>query len=532
VRFVRFSSRISRRGVGGIALSLALAGVLAGCSTGSIPDGGEKPIAQLRIPMNSDLESYYDQGLEWESCEKGYRCAAVNAPLDWEHPDRSISLALIEHRATGKRLGSLLVNPGGPGESGVNLVGGDVDDAVTPAVARHYDVIGFDPRGVGYSTAVKCGGARGLDGLLYSTVPGAIGSKSWIAGQLAKSRAFAKACEHGTGALLAHVDTVTAARDLDLLRAVLGDKKLNYLGYSYGAYLGTVYAGLYPKNVGRMVFDGPENPWSGGGSVNGSGADDATVDQAAAFEGDLNTFLARCLRGDKAATGKGTCPFTGSLTDAQAAVSAMLAAAASHPLHGRDGRELNAATLATAIDQPLYDPSTWPDLASALTKVGKSDASGAFELADEYNERGSDGKYDDNFNEASFAINCLEYGPSYDLKFDARELTELRKAAPILGAYEAYGDLECAGWPYGPTTFPEPIHAPGAAPILLVATTGDPATPYAAAKELGRQLDSGHLVTFHGEGHTAYDLGHACVDHAVDEFLDDGIVPKADPQCS
>jgi pimeloyl-ACP methyl ester carboxylesterase len=514
-----------------VAVIAAVSLALTGCSAlASLTDGGNGndgqtvPIAQLRVPMTSALRSYYEQKIDWQSCGKPYECAYIQAPLDWSDPGgRSIHLALIKHPASGKRVGALLVNPGGPGASGTEMVGDGWENAVDSAVSKRYDVIGFDPPGVGESSAVKCGGAKGLDAYLYGTVPGTIGSASWIEADKAKSVAFAQACKRDTGALLAHVDTITAAHDLDLIRATLGEKKLDYLGYSYGTYLGTVYAGLYPENVGRMVFDGPDDPWYG----SGGGSDS----QAAGFDDDLDVYLKSCLRNDKEAVGTRVCPFTGSFADASHTVEHELAAAGEHPIDNSDGRKLNAATLATAISQAMYDTSSWPELTDMFTQVAERKSTVAFELADEYNDRNSNGTYQDNLNEASQAIDCLEDGSSIDLRYDATELSQLRKSAPILGQYQSYSDLICAGWPYGPTPFPDPIHASGAAPIVLVGTTGDPATPYSGAVALAKQLDSAHLVTFHGEGHTAYDEGNACVDNAVDGYLIDGTVPAKGLQC-
>jgi pimeloyl-ACP methyl ester carboxylesterase len=329
-----------------------------------------------------------------------------------------------------------------------------------------------------------------------------------------------------TGPLIAHVDTINAAHDLDVVRAALGEKKLNYLGYSYGTYLGTVYAGLYPANVGRMVFDGPDNPWAD----DGNGPTDDS--QAIAFDDDLVAFLTSCLAGSVKATGHIPCAFSGSLASTKMLVETLLSSADRHPIPNSDGRVLDGATLATGISDALYDTSEWPDLNKAFTQVIAGKATEAFVLADEYNDRDSDGSYYDNSTAAFDAITCLEGGHSVDLASDASELKYLKKYAPMLGPYNAYGDLACSGWTFGPSVFPQPIHAAGSGPILMVATTGDPATPYGEAKQLAKQLVTSHLITYHGEGHTAYDEGHPCVDKAVDDYLLNGIVPASDPQCS
>jgi pimeloyl-ACP methyl ester carboxylesterase len=507
-----------------------LSGVVTAC--GQLPDlsgkSADVPISRMRVPMTAALRPYYRQAIAWAPCGGGYQCGDISAPLSWLDPGgKSIRLALIKHDATGKSIGSLLVNPGGPGGSGVEFVGSGVGNAVDGLIESSYDVIGFDPRGVGASTPVKCFTPKQEDDYLYRPTVGAIGSTAWVSDQRHRADLLAKACAKNTGSLIAHVDTISAAHDMDLIRSALGEQKLNYLGYSYGTYLGTDYAGLYPSRVGRMVFDGADDPWSGSGPSSGGG----NASQVQGFEGDLDLYLASCIADDARAVGSGACPFKGSLAAAEEQVSHLLAAADKTHLRNFDGRELDSATLATAIETPLYNTVQWPELTAMLAEYRRGDAHDAFVLADEYNGRNSDGTYDDNSVFANLAIGCLESGSLYDLNDDAFELQQFRRAAPILGEYAAYGDLACSGWRYGPTPFPKPISAAGTGPILVVGTTGDPATPYFEAKALAAQLDGGHLVTFHGEGHTAYDEGHACVNAAVDAYLLRGVVPARDPDC-
>jgi hypothetical protein len=188
-------------------------------------------------------------------------------------------------------------------------------------------------------------------------------------------------------------------------------------------------------------------------------------------------------------------------------------------------------TLATAIDDALYDPTDWPDLTRMFIQLQDRNPKEAFLFADDYNDRNPDGTYDDNNDLAHLAIGCLEEGPAVDLKFDRREATELRKLAPVLGIYSAYSDLACSGWKYGPSPFPNPVRDAGKNSILVIGTTGDPATPYVDAQNLAKQLNNATLVTYHGEGHTAYDRGDACIDRTVDSYLLHYTVPYADPQC-
>lgn len=506
------SRRWRRLGVfAAIAVTLSLA--LSGCFPVAHP-----PVTSTPRPekVSSALAPFYGQHVGWSTCGK-FQCAKVKVPLEWSDPSSgSIELALIRHYATGKRLGSLLVNPGGPGASGVGFVRDSLDYAVDKNLQQHYDIVGFDPRGVGASTAVKCYGAKQMDDYLFGITPGQRGSDAWIQASTREATAFASACKKNTGSLLGQVGTTSAARDLDVLRAVLGDAKLNYLGYSYGTLLGATYAGLYPKRVGRMVLDGALDPSSTSFDVN--------LGQSKGFEQELSSYLTDCL-------GRKGCPFSGSLDDALSTVSNLLASLDASPIRNSDGRELGADTMVTAIIYPLYDASAWSTLDSLFKDVMHGSARVAFILADGYYDRNSDGTYSDNSTEAFTAINCLDYSSDADPATMRKQAAELTKAAPVIGPYMSYGDIGCAVWPYKPTRQEAPIHAAGAPPIIVVGTTGDPATPYQWAVNLSHQLDSGHLVTYHGHGHTAYNKSNSCVNDAVDGFLVNGTVPKTDPEC-
>jgi len=482
--------------------------------------GGSHSHTSTPAPEKVDpaLSSFYGQKLTWTDCADDMQCTTATAPLSWKDPSAgSIKLALIRQPAKGTKLGSLLVNPGGPGGSGYDFVKDSIDYATDARLQQNFDIVGFDPRGVGRSTAVKCYDATKMSHYLYDITPGARGSDAWISAQEKSSSDFAQACKKNTGALLGDVDTVSAARDLDLLRAVLGDTKLNYLGYSYGTYLGATYAGLYPKKVGRMVLDGALDP----AATNF----DVTEVQSKGFESALRAYLTDCL--DKAKT----CPFTGTVDDGMNTIKQLLASVERSPIRNSDGRELGANTLLTAIIYPLYDATAWSYLSQMFSQVMSGEASYAFQLADGYNSRNADGTYKDNSTEAFMAINCLDYSYDDDPAVMRKQAAELAKAAPVIGPYMAYGDIGCATWPYKTTTTRGPIHAAGAAPIVVVGTTNDPATPYVWAQNLASELDSGHLVTYHGQGHTAYNKSNSCVNDAVDDYLVKGTVPTTDPMC-
>jgi pimeloyl-ACP methyl ester carboxylesterase len=469
--------------------------------------------------VSADLAPFYEQVLTWTSCEKEMQCATATAPLDWTEPARdSIDLALIRHAATaGAPIGSVLVNPGGPGGSGYDFIADSLDYAVSADLQKRFDIVGFDPRGVNRSSAVSChDDPAELDAFLYDITPGAVGSDEWIAAAQAANTAFGQRCLDQTGDLLGFVDTVSAARDLDLLRAVLGDKKLNYLGFSYGTLLGATYAELYPKNTGRLVLDGALDPTSS--------SFDVSLTQAEGFESAMRAFLADCASASE-------CPFSGSIDDSMLKIRALLDRLDASPIRNTDGRELGSNAMTSAIVLPLYSQDNWPYLQQLFAAVMKGDAQLAFTLADSYNGRDVDGTYIDNSLEARLAINCLDYSSQADVSVMRAEAAQLAAAAPVLGKQLAYGDLGCLGWPVAAASQRPVIDGAGAADILVVGTTNDPATPYSWAQALAQQLETGHLVTYEGEGHTAYNKSNDCVDSAVDDYFIKGTVPASDPMC-
>lgn len=509
--------RSPRRGrAAALAGALVAILVLSGCvpsflrpsTSESTPTGEE---------VGAGLEEYYGQVLAWERCGDALDCATAKAPLDWDAPgEGEVELALVRHQATGERIGSLLVNPGGPGGSGYDFVKDSLDYAVGEPLQQRFDVVGFDPRGVGRSSAVACYEPADMDSYLFDIVPGERGSDEWIENVRQVKTDFGDACDDNTGALLGEVDTKSAARDLDMLRAALGDAQLNYLGYSYGTFLGATYAGLFPEKVGRLVLDGAIDP--------AAQEEDVSREQAVGFESALRAYLADCLAGDD-------CPFTGGVDAAMDEVSRLLASVDASPMRGTDGREVGADTLVTAIVYPLYSADSWPYLSQMFDAVMLGDADAALSFADGYYGRNADGTYNDNSTESFLAINCLDYQYQSDVAVMREKAEEISAAAPVIGPYFGYGDLGCITWPYASSAERAPISAEGAAPIVVVGTTNDPATPYDWAVALADQLESGVLVSYEGEGHTAYNKSNDCVDGAVEAYLIDGTVPSDGTEC-
>lgn len=464
----------------------------------------------------ADLLPFYEQNVSWSDCNSGFECAMVRAPLDWSDPSAGeIELSVIRQRAlSGEAVGSLLTNPGGPGASGVELIRDSVDFAVGDALQQSYDVIGFDPRGVGESTAVHCLDATEMDAYLFDIPADPRGSDGWTAERTEWNAQFAEACEAASDGILPYVTTEFSARDMDLLRAVLGDTELNYLGYSYGTFLGATYAKLYPERVGRMVLDGALDPAVSGTAVG--------TTQAVGFESALRAYMADCLSGSD-------CPFRGTVDEGMADLGTLLASVDASPIPASDGRLLGADSLLTGIIAALYSEGSWPYLTSALEDTLQGNADVAFQLADFYYNR-QGGVYLDNSTEAFRAYNCMDYPLDTTPEQQAEADALIAAEAPTIAPYWA-GPDSCLDWPYAPTGTRGAITAEGAAPIVVVGTTNDPATPYEWSVSLAEQLASGVLITRVGEGHTGYNKGNVCVDSAVESYFLEGTVPQDGLRC-
>lgn len=489
----------------------ALVALLSGCTAVPAP-------SETGVP--SGFEAIYEQQVFWNPCNDGFDCTTVSAPVDWSDPNSDrIQLAVVRQESTNTTKGSLLTNPGGPGGSGFDFV--SFGYAVTPAAKADYDVIGWDPRGVGRSTRVVCyTDPKQTDGDLYDTFADPYGSQGWIDEQTDRQKSFADACEAGSGELLAHMDTASNARDMDLIRAVVASDKLNYVGYSWGTYLGTVYAQLFPQNVGRMVLDGAYDP-----SLSGF---ELAQQRMVGFDLAFRSYMQNCLNGDG-------CPFSGDIAVALGQATALIATADSTALKADDGRVLDTATLGTAVANELYYQAYWGDLTALLVAFAAGDPGPAFAAADSYNGRAAGGGYSENGLEITLAVACLDYGYASDTVATLDRLAQIDAAAPIVGTFIArddfaVADTACRNWPVPPVAPPATWNA-ATPPIVVVGTTRDPATPYIWSQALVKQLADAVLVTRDGDGHTGYNKSNSCVDTAVDAYLLDGVVPASDPQC-
>ncbi len=503
---------------------LAVAGLLlSGCSSGGSPNGSSAPadsapvaasspdrspaaLAPLPTAVPAALKPYYRQRLAWHDCAglSGLQCATLRAPLDYAHPSAGdVKLAVARKTATGPgpRIGSLLVNPGGPGGSAIDYLQYAAGQYPAPVSAR-YDMVGLDPRGVARSEPIKCLDDSDMDA--FTQVDTTPDNQAGINALAAADRKFAAGCKQHSGRLLPHVSTIESARDMDLLRAALGDNRLNYVGKSYGTFLGATYAGLFPSRVGHLVLDGAMDP-----SLSSL---DMSRTQAGGFETAFEAFAEDCVQHTD-------CPMGENTAAANAYIDHFLASLDAHPLPTGEKRQLGEALGTTALLEAMYSKDQWVPLREALRKANDGDGSGLLAFSDRYYMRDGKGVYS-NLMAANAAVNCLDLPPAAKGPADITSaLPAFRQASQHFGTDFAWMSLSCAYWPVHATGRPERIPARGAAPIVVIGTTRDPATPYAWARSLAHQLTSGRLLTYDGDGHTAYAAGSDCIDTAVNAYL-------------
>jgi pimeloyl-ACP methyl ester carboxylesterase len=502
-----------------VALPVAMVVALAGCTVPSFaPKGG------------SDVPESGQSATKWTPCDdipqdlvgRGasgmeYDCASVPVPEDWNNPGKgqkfTIAMIRVRSKRQHNRIGSLLINPGGPGGSGIDtavyLSFGQTLGGLPTEITDRFDIIGFDPRGVGRSDPIKCISNSDQDAS-FAAVPDPV-SQADFDSYVALNKKIATECGQKYGAELPFFSTEQAAKDMDSLRAAVGDPKLSYLGFSYGTLLGATYAQLFPTKIRAMVLDGAVDPKQ-------SYVESSEV-QAKGFERAFTNFSAWCQKTPN------DCPIA---PDARKAVTDALADAAKKPVPGTDGRKATPGWIFVAVISSLYTESGWQTLANAVADLKQGDAKGIFTLADQYAERDANGNYSNLF-DANLAVNCADTdaAPSVD---EVRKLQgEWRQKYPLFGGSLAVGMLPCSFWPGKRDPYPAGA-ASGAPPIVVVGTTGDPATPYENTADLAGMLGVGHVLTWEGEGHTAYP-STTCIVSAVDKYLLDLTVPQEGLRC-
>ncbi|NML52792.1 alpha/beta hydrolase [Streptomyces sp. R302] len=481
--------------------ALAVGGLLlAGCTSTPAPTSDAGPAS-----------SPASRGLDWKPCDGAgaeWRCATARVPLDHAKPaGATLGVALIRKEATDrkKRIGSLLFNFGGPGASGVEML--PQLSGEYASLGERYDLVGFDPRGVGRSSGVVCRDDA-EQAAAEATVDSTPDTPAEEAAYLKDAAAFGAGCARRSGTVIPYTTTSATARDLDLIRQALGDEKLHYFGISYGTQLGGTYAHLFPRKVGRLVLDAVVDP-----TADAAGH---ARHQTVGFQRALDNYLKSTGQTPEAGTAR---------------ITTLLAALDRRPLKVGD-RLLTEGLATTGIAVTLYAESSWPLLTEALGAAEAGDGGGLLRLADAYNDRDEQGRYATG-SHSQRAISCADSSERPTAARAKALLPEFRRLSPVFGAFLAWDTAGwCAGWPVKGEARTPAASAPGADPVLVVGTTGDPATPYEGAERMAEELGEGVgiLVTNKGEGHGAYGTS-PCVTRTVDAYLLDGKVPAFGTTC-
>jgi pimeloyl-ACP methyl ester carboxylesterase len=499
------------------ALSLVAAMPLAATSLGAAGTTATTP-----PKIDPALAGFYGQKPVWRACGKGFDCTTARVPIDYTKPSgRTIKLALKRMKGTrgAARVGTLFFVPGGPGNSAVASMM-QYGSILSERLGAAYDIVGLDPRGVGASKRLDCLTDAQLDAWrarpASPTTP--VAKRAFVAA----ITGFGKGCLERAGELAAHVSTAEVAKDLDILRALVADRRLNYLGFSYGARIGSAYAHLFPKHVGRMVLDGVEHP-----RLNGVAAERARL---RAYQSALRSYIRSCVA-------MSNCPLGATENAAMQRLLSLIKGLARRPLPAGDPRRpLTDSRAIVAIASVLPDPGRWESLTSALrsalqvrngTELGR--------LGDMSVGRNGIGKYRGNGNEleASQAIKCLDSPSREGVSVATKALPGFRAISPMFGALWAWTAATCELWPIKATSPLPTVHPLGAPPILVVGTTRDNVTPYSQAVALAKALRTRALLTYEGDGHLAYlRASSTCIDNWVERYLVTGTTPPKDTRCA
>ena len=497
------------------AFTLAFALIASACASNVAI---EKPL--------SNLAAYENQKLDWETCYEDFQCTDLRVPIDYaDLTVGTFKLALLRYRAQDQknRIGSLIVNPGGPGGSGVDYAF-NAEYVFDPDILDRYDIVGFDPRGVNRSAPIECLTDKETDASYAADAKP--DTEAELEKSLAESKEFINKCQEANE-YLDHYSTANSARDMDILRAALGDKKINFFGKSYGTYLGTLYAQFFPDKVGRMVLDGALDP--------NISILEQNISQAKGFDVALGAFLDDCAK-------QSDCPLPANRQEAIDAIIALFTTAATNPLPRKtkvenDDRVATESLIVLGTASALYDDvDGWPKLRTAFLEGQQGHGDTFLDLADQYSGRSSDGTYASNELDSGAIIDCLDWPATRSAektKADAQRFTD---AAPIFGPYLAYTNITCkfltppAKDKFTRTT--NKITAIKTAPIIVIGTTRDPATPYDWAVGLHKIFTTSTLISLDADGHTGQGRGSACVDDAVDLYLLQGKTPKKNLICA
>ena len=445
------------------------------------------------IPKNWTLKEFQNQELKWQNCYGNFECSTLLVPVDYDKITTDVfHLKVIRFKATDQRqkLGALIVNPGGPGASAFDYAY-NAENIVSAAIREKYDIVGFDQRGVGQSDPIRCLTDKETDEMLAG--PMIADTPENQRKMIENAKFFASKCKKAASYKLGHLSTFESAKDMELLRLALNEPKVNYLGKSYGTYLGTLYASLYPTKVGKMILDGAIDPLIS--------IQEQNLAQANGFELALNQFLAENKF-------------------SKVMILDLFKKLRIEPLWTKTERKLNDSLAILGIASALYDDLTgWPKLARALNQALLGDGSLLLELSDEYSGRSQTGKYFSNENDIAPIINCLDWPNSFETVPNITTYQKFVTVAPIFGPFLAANGILCK------YLLPNVIHINSnlniqvTSRVMIIGTTRDPATPNDWAIALSRKFPNSMLLIFDSDGHTGISRGNKCVDTFAESYL-------------
>ena len=469
-------------------------------------------------PDYATLDGYYTQDISWSSCYGDFECAKFDVPIDYDNLSTgTFSIGTLRRVAddTKHRIGSLIINPGGPGASGIDYAY-NAEYVFDPEITDRYDIVGFDPRGITESEPIRCYTDKEADeNFAADAKPD---SPQEFTEALKSTKDFIQKCIDKNDHLTAF-STANAARDMDILRALVGDEKLNYMGKSYGTFLGTLYAQFFPDRIGRVVLDGAVDP--------AISRFEQTKMQAVSFDAALSAFIDYCLKDS-------LCPLPKDHAQATQFIIDLFVKTGKEPLPLKDSssdRTLSETLMVVGAASALYDSENgWPSLENAIDDAIKGYADGFMELADIYTGRQEDGSYPNNDLDSGAVIDCLDFADNRSVDQIKKDAEKISLAAPVFGPYLGLGGLSCK---FMPKNSPVVITTTTTTtPLLIIGTTNDPATPYAWSVALHTLLPNSHLLTYVGEGHTGQGRGNACIDDAVDKYYLQGVLPAENLRCT
>ena len=472
--------------------------------------------SSIKAPMA--LSEYYNQELAWEDCYEDFQCSMLDVPINYSDLTvGTFEISVLRYLAADQknRIGSLIINPGGPGSSGVNYAY-NAEYIFSPDITDRYDIVGFDPRGVAESAPISCLSDREIDA--NYAADGKPDNATELAETIKETKKYAEKCLDQNEYLTSY-GTANAARDMDVLREALGDTKLNYMGKSYGTFMGALYAQLFPDKIGRVVLDGAVDPTIS--------PYEQVLTQAESFDNALTDFLQECSKNKN-------CSLPTDVDEARTSIISLLASVAKKPIplqnSSKDKRELTETLLTLGIAAAFYDSEEgWPKLRTAFRDIKSGYGDEFIKLADQYSGRLKDGTYRSNEFDSGAIIDCLDFSDTRTVAEITNDAKKISQLAPIFGPYLGYSGLTCQ---YLPKSKPVTITSITTnAPIMIIGTTRDPATPYQWAIALQKIITNSQLLTLVGDGHTGHNRGSACIDNAVDNFYLKGVLPPKNKRC-